>query len=180
MRQSFLFIYFVLYLVAVVALLPAAGGGRIPCKDLADSLANVLSQPVALDLPRVVHVQLPRLTMGERVLDTKPASTEIRAYLTGTLSDVEREGVTYEIRPLDSAPALQCKIDSTTGAGILSQTFQKTGRYRYTVVGRFRRHVPAALPTCVREMLQHLDGLSIEARSDLEIQVAASDFRTPC
>jgi hypothetical protein len=180
MKQGFLFIYFVLYIVALVSLLPAAGGGRIPCNQLADSLAAVFSQPVSLDVPHTVRLQIARLTMGDRVLDTRSVSTEIRVYLSGVTLEEERKGVVYQIAALDGAPDLHCVTDSVTGVGVISQTFSRTGRYRYTITGKFRRLVPAQIPQCVRELLHHLNGLELEARQDFEIIVEASDFRTPC
>lgn len=180
MKQSFLFIYFVLYLVAIVALIPAAGGGRIPCNALADSLARVYAEPLGIDVPAVIRTQLPRLTMGERVLEKRVDTTIIRIQVAGLISPEERQSVTYIVEPIGNAPALSCSTNPTTGTGTIAHAFEQTGTFRYKVIARVRRSIPENLPRCVKELLTNIEGKQLETEARFEVTVRAVDFRTPC
>jgi hypothetical protein len=179
MRQSFLIIYFVLYIVAIVSLLPAAGGGRIPCGRLADSLSVSLSERIAITAPRQVQLQLYRLRMGNMIVETEPRTTTLQVFTTGLVSPQERKEIAYQVLAEGKAPPLQCTTDTTTGVGLITHQFKDAGTFRYRITGEVRRHLPDKLPSCVKELLADLEGRMFRDTTEMEVIVAYDYIEPP-
>ena len=180
MKQSFLFIYFVLYLVALVSLLPLSSGGRVPCKQIADSLATIFSDSISLSAPQRIHVRIYRLNMGNRVLDTKSDTSRIYLIAKGLTTPEERTTIAYRVESTNKGPALTCVTEAATGIGLITNRFTQRGVFHYRVTAEVRRHIPANLPKCVREMLSGLDGKTLTAGTEFEVVVEYDDFAAPC
>ncbi len=179
MKQSFLIVYFVLYLVAVVALLAGSGGGRIPCGQLADSMSVSLSEGIYVTAPRTVQVQLYRLKMGSMTVEGRPRTTNIPVYATGLVSPQEREKIVYQVTAHGSAPQLECVTDRETGIGLIAYRFTQVGKFRYTITGEVDRHIPDKLPLCVRELLSGLQGKTLTSSTDVEVIVEYDYIEPP-
>lgn len=179
MKQSFLIVYFVLYIVALVSLLPAAGGGRIPCGRLADSLAISLSENISITAPRQVHLQLYRLRMGSMIIETQPQTTTIQVFPTGLVSPQERKEIVYRLTPDGDAPPLQSTTEETTGIGVISHQFKQAGRFRYLITGEVRRHLPDRLPSCVKELLSSLEGRTLRGMTEMEVVITYDYIEPP-
>ncbi len=179
MRQSFLIVYFVLYIVAIVSLLPAAGGGRIPCGRLADSLSVSLSEGIAITAPRHVQLQLYRVRMGSMIVETEPQTTTLQVFTTGLVSPHERKEIAYQFLPDGNAPPLQCTTDTATGIGLITHQFSQAGRFRYQITGEVRRHLPDKLPSCVKELLAGLEGKPLRDTTVMEVVVTYDYIEPP-